>query len=151
MAKMGDRDHLKIRRAKPIDAARMAALSGELGYPATTAEMRVRLRAIQPATDNVVLVAQSPDGELIGWIHASVQRLLEVPRRAEINGLIVGEGYRSLGAGARLLEQVERWARGKKCVHMSVRSNVLRDRAHLFYERQGYEHYKTQKAFRKAL
>jgi hypothetical protein len=34
---------------------------------------------------------------------------------------------------------------------MSVRSNVIRDRAHKFYERQGYEHYKTQKAFRKPL
>jgi hypothetical protein len=28
---------------------------------------------------------------------------------------------------------------------------VIRDRAHKFYERQGYEHYKTQKAFRKPL
>jgi len=34
---------------------------------------------------------------------------------------------------------------------MSVRSNVIRDRAHKFYERQGYEHCKTQKAFRKRL
>jgi len=31
------------------------------------------------------------------------------------------------------------------------RSNVVRDRAHAFYLRNGYEHYKTQKAFRKAL
>jgi len=36
-------------------------------------------------------------------------------------------------------------------VNMSVRSNVIRDRAHKFYERQGYEHCKTQKAFRKRL
>jgi hypothetical protein len=28
---------------------------------------------------------------------------------------------------------------------------VIRERAHTFYERQGYEHYKTQKAFRKPL
>jgi hypothetical protein len=34
---------------------------------------------------------------------------------------------------------------------MSVRSNVLRERAHNFYLRAGYEHYKTQKAFRKPL
>jgi hypothetical protein len=34
---------------------------------------------------------------------------------------------------------------------MSVRSNVLRRRAHGFYLRNGYEHYKTQKAFRKTL
>jgi hypothetical protein len=34
---------------------------------------------------------------------------------------------------------------------MSVRSNVVRERAHKFYERGGYEHYKTQKSFRKPL
>jgi len=28
---------------------------------------------------------------------------------------------------------------------------VIRDRAHAFYLREGYEHYKTQKAFRKPL
>jgi ribosomal protein S18 acetylase RimI-like enzyme len=151
MTKIENRDKLKIRRAKPTDAARMAVLSGELGYPTTTAEMRARLRAVKPAGDNAVLVAQTSGGEVIGWIHASVERLLEVPMRAEINGLVVSEGHRSLGAGARLLDVIEKWARSKKCVHMSVRSNVLRDRAHGFYERQGYEHYKTQKAFRKPL
>src|SRR6266550_2924266 len=37
------------------------------------------------------------------------------------------------------------------CKSMSVRSNVIRERAHKFYERNGYEHYKTQKSFRKPL
>src|SRR5262249_16277043 len=137
MARIGNRDNPKIRRAKLADAPRMATLSGELGYPTTAAEMRTRLRAIGPPADNVVLVAHAPDGAGIGWIDARVEGLVEVPQRAEINGLVVGEEYRSLGAGARLLDEVEKWARSKKCVHMSVRSNVLRDRAHAFYERQG--------------
>jgi len=38
-----------------------------------------------------------------------------------------------------------------RCKGVSVRSNVLRERAHTFYVRHGYEHYKTQKAFRKPL
>jgi GNAT superfamily N-acetyltransferase len=88
---------------------------------------------------------------VIGWTHVGVSFLLEVPLRAEINGLIVSEASRSLGTGARLLEAAEDWARTKKCEGMSVRSNVIRDRAHAFYERNGYEHYKTQKAFRKPL
>ena len=49
------------------------------------------------------------------------------------------------------LEAAEDWACQHDCPSMSVRSNVIRDRAHKFYERQGYEHYKTQKAFRKTL
>ena len=150
---MTDKDkpsELKIRRAKDNDAAYLAALSGELGYPVTAAEMRLRLRRLKPAAENAVFVAET-HGEVIGWLHVSVNHLMEVPLRAEINGLVVGEKQRSNGAGARLLDAAEKWARGKKCVNMSVRSNVVRERAHVFYERNGYEHYKTQKAFRKPL
>jgi GNAT superfamily N-acetyltransferase len=142
---------LKIRSPEPGDSESLAVLAGELGYPASAAEMKARLRAIKPSADNAIFVAQAPTGDVIGWIHVSVTRLLEVPLRAEVNGLVVGEAYRSSGAGARLLDEAEAWARKKKCVNMSVRSNVIRDRAHKFYERQGYEHYKTQKAFRKRL
>jgi GNAT superfamily N-acetyltransferase len=141
---------LKIRRAKGSDAACLAALSGELGYPVTTAEMGSRLSRLKPAADNAVFVAETR-GEVIGWVHVSVTYLLEVALRAEVNGLVVSEKQRSNGAGARLLEAAEKWARGKRCVNMSVRSNVVRERAHTFYERHGYEHYKTQKAFRKLL
>jgi GNAT superfamily N-acetyltransferase len=144
------RSELKIRRARSGDAARLAVLSGELGYPATSSEMKIRLRRLKPASDHAVFVAES-GGEVLGWLHVSASYLLELPQRAEVNGLVVTEARRSLGAGARLLDAAEAWARKKKCVSMSVRSNVLRDRAHAFYERHGYEHYKTQKAFRKPL
>jgi GNAT superfamily N-acetyltransferase len=145
------RSGVKIRRAKSSDAARLASLSTELGYPATPREMKSRLSRLKPASDNAVFVAENGTGEVVGWLHVSVTRLLEVPLRAEVNGLIVSEAHRSKGAGAELLEAAERWARSKKCVNMSVRSNVIRKRAHQFYERNGYEHYKTQKAFRKPL
>jgi len=151
MRKTLDCAPLKIRRAESGDVGPLAVLAGELGYPTSTAEMKARLRAMKPSADNEIFVAQARTGEDIGWIHVSVTRLLEVPLRAEVNGLVVGEAYRSSGAGARLLDEAEAWARKKKCVNMSVRSNVIRDRAHTFYERQGYEHYKTQKAFRKGL
>lgn len=141
---------LRIRRARVSDAPRLAELSGELGYPATAKEMKQRLAQIKPPTHHAVFVAEAKKN-VIGWIHVSVTPLLEVPRRAEVNGLIVGEGQRSAGTGAKLLEAAEKWARAKKCKGMSVRSNVIRERAHDFYERQGYTHFKTQKAFRKPL
>jgi GNAT superfamily N-acetyltransferase len=143
--------NIKIRRARSSDSARLAILCTELGYPVMASEMRARLSRLKPAADNAVFVAETFDREVIGWLHASVSHLLEVPLRAEINGLVVGEGQRSKGAGAQLLNAVEDWARKKKCLSISVRSNVIRERAHAFYERHGYEHYKTQKAFRKPL
>ena len=146
-----DRDELRIRRAKSGDAPRIAELAGELGYPATAAEMRERLRGIGPASQHAVLVAETAKDGVIGWLHVSREPLLEVEIRAEVNGLVVAEGQRSAGAGARLLAAAEEWARKHGCKGMSVRSNVIRERAHKFYERNGYEHYKTQKSFRKPL
>ena len=142
---------LNIRRAKGTDAPRIAILSGQLGYPATATEMRKRLAGIKPASQHAVFVADSPEDGVIGWTHVSKQPLLEAEIRAEVNGLVVAEGQRSLGTGALLLAAAEDWARKHGCKGMSVRSNVLRERAHKFYERHGYEHYKTQKSFRKPL
>jgi GNAT superfamily N-acetyltransferase len=145
------KNELKIRRAKSGDAPRLAELAGQLGYPATADQLRQRMRRIQPASQHAIFVAESPKDGVIGWLHLSRQPLLEVEMRAEVNGLVVAEGQRSLGAGARLLAAAENWARKHGCKGMSVRSNVIRERAHKFYERNGYEHYKTQKSFRKPL
>jgi GNAT superfamily N-acetyltransferase len=148
-----DRTSIRIRKARRGDAERIAQLSGELGYPATAAQIATRLRQLKPASKHAVFVAESPDAAtgLIGWLHVSVSHLLESDIRAEVNGLIVAEGRRSAGAGAKLLKAAEEWARRHGGQAMNVRSNVIRERAHRFYERNGYEHYKTQKAFRKAL
>jgi GNAT superfamily N-acetyltransferase len=151
MRPKGKEKELKIRRAKASDAPRIAELSGQLGYPATAAQMRQRLRGIRPASQHAIFVAESGEEGVIGWLHVSKEPLLEVEIRAEVNGLVVAEGQRSFGAGARLLAAAENWARGHGCRSMSVRSNVIRERAHQFYERNGYEHYKTQKSFRKPL
>ena len=144
---------MKIRRARRADAERIARLSGELGYPASAAQVATRLRQLTPVSKHAVFVAESPDAAtgVVGWVHVSVAHLLESDIRAEVNGLVVAEGQRSAGAGAKLLEAAEEWARRRGCRGMNVRSNVIRERAHGFYERNGYEHYKTQKAFRKPL
>jgi len=140
-----------VRLARESDAAQIAKLTGQLGYPSTTEDILRRMRSLEPAALHALLVAESPAGEVIGWGHVSVNHLIENDVRAELNGLVVAEGQRSLGAGQRILEQAEKWARQQGCRALNLRSNVIRARAHQFYERQGYEHYKTQKAFRKAL
>jgi len=142
---------LKIRKAKRTDAARIAELCGELGYPSTPQQVEKRWLRLMPRSKHMVFVAEAPGPYVVGWVHVSVASLLECDRRAEVNGLIVAEGHRSSGAGAKLLAAAEKWARECSCQAVNVRSNVIRERAHKFYERQGYEHYKTQKAFRKPL
>jgi GNAT superfamily N-acetyltransferase len=126
-------------------------LSGELGYPATAKDISKRMRKLRAAPPNALFVAEPPDAGIVGWAHVSVTHLVEIETCAELNGLVVAKGQRSLGAGSQLLAAAEAWARRNGCPSMSVRSNVVRDRAHAFYQREGYEHYKTQKAFRKKL
>jgi 3-methyladenine DNA glycosylase AlkD len=130
----------KIRRARVADAERIAVLSGQLGYATSTKTMAKRLKNALGDNRGACYVAETGGLGVMGWIHVSVTPLLEVERRAEVNGLIVDERARSSGIGLCLL-----------CTGMSVRSNVLRERAHGFYLRHGYEHFKTQRAFRKSL
>jgi GNAT superfamily N-acetyltransferase len=137
-----------IRRGKIADAERVAELSGQLGYPATKKEIVKRMKRLTPTSQHAVFVAEVA-GSVMGWVHVTASRLMEVEQRAEVNGLVVDETTRSRGAGRLLLEAAEKWANRAGCKSMSVRSNVKRGRAHEFYEKNGYEHYKTQKAFRK--
>jgi GNAT superfamily N-acetyltransferase len=141
---------IRIRGARSADAERLAELTTELGYPTTPREMKTRISLLKKGGDCAVFVAESA-GQVIGWIHVGTCYLLEMGPCGEVRGLIVAAGKRSLGAGARLLSAAETWARKHSCEGMAVRSNVIRERAHAFYEREGFEHYKTQKAFRKPL
>src|SRR4029077_4481082 len=102
---------LKIRRAKSADAPQIAVLTGQLGYPATTMQMRKRLLGIKPSSQHAIFVADSAKDGVIGWVHVSRQPVLEGEIRAEVNGLVVAEEQRSLGAGAKLLAAAETWAR----------------------------------------
>lgn len=140
-----------IRAPEPQDYARMAELAGQLSYKSNAEEVARRLLGMRGSADHAVFVAETADGDLVGWIGAFVYRCVEADARAEISGLVVDERVRSLGIGRRLLERAEQWAREKGCAAVGVRSNVIRGRAHTFYERLGYEHIKTQKSFRKIL
>ena len=148
---MTSESSVKIRLASASDAVRVAELSGQLGYPTPAKEMSRRLTNVLRDRDAACFVAETKDLGVVGWVHVSTTPLIEVERRAEVNGLVVDETVRSRGAGWLLLDAGEKWAKKQGCKGMSVRSNVLRERAHGFYARHGYEHYKTQKAFRKTL
>jgi hypothetical protein len=50
-----------------------------------------------------------------------------------------------------LVERGEEWARQRRLAVIGVRSNIIRERTHAFYERLGYAATKTQKVFRKML
>jgi GNAT superfamily N-acetyltransferase len=96
-------------------------------------------------------VAEGPDGEVVGWVGVYVFRSVETDPYAEISGLVVDEKVRSRGIGRVLLQAAEEWALGQGCDEIAVHSNVIRKRAHAFYEQNGYRLRKTQAALHKGL
>jgi GNAT superfamily N-acetyltransferase len=142
---------VSIRRATLDDAARLAALSDVLGYPVAVADLAERLRHLLARSEDVVLVAETAPGQVVGWLHGAEQELLESGRRCEILGLAVDESHRARGVGRRLVQAVEAWAAARGLDRMAVRSNVARTESHPFYERLGYARAKTQHAYRKCL
>jgi GNAT superfamily N-acetyltransferase len=133
------------------DAAILADLAGQLGYPTTEAELAERLRRVLGSANDAVLVAVTDGDRPIGWVHVGRELLLEATDTASLQGLVVDEAHRSGGVGAELLAAAEDWARANGCTRMTVRSRVARERAHRFYEREGYLLEKTSHVFRKSL
>jgi len=143
-------DHVAIRLARIGDAERVAELATQLGYPTTAEETRLRLAQVEQAEGHAIYVAEL-DSQVVGWIHVCVRPLVQVERVAEIEGLVVDEACRGQGVGRLLVQQAERWAWEQGSGTMYVRSNVVREGAHAFYERAGYENIKTSLTFRKTL
>lgn len=140
-----------VRPPEVRDCERMAKLAGQLNYPSTSAQIRARLDAMRDSSEYVVYVAELSGKGVAGWIGLRISRSVEQDACAEITGLIIDESIRSCGIGRILLDVGERWAREQGCESVSVHSNVVRQRAHQFYERNGYAYVKTQQYLVKPL
>lgn len=141
----------QIRTALERDAAQIAHLSHELGYPVAESELQLRLTALLASTRDLVLVAAGPESALLGWIAVTSHLALEISPRAEITGLVVGAAARRAGVGRALVDAVEAWAAQQGFGVIAVRSNVLRSESHPFYQSLGYRQRKTQHYYEKTL
>ena len=140
-----------VRQMRPEDTSSVAALTTQLGYPATEDEIRRRYDLIKDRWDARLFVAQHAGNVIVGWIHVQATYLLECDARAEIWGLVVSDKARGTGVGRRLVEAAEEWALIRGLDVIVLRSNYLRTEAQGFYEHLGYTVTKTQNAFRKNL
>jgi len=107
-----------------------------------------RMRQIAGDAHRAVLVA-CLDDVVAGWIDLSVEYHLQ----SEPAVLIGGWWLRSRrGAGiGRLLCKAAETGLGAGVTRLRVRSNVIRERAHAFYQRDGYARVKTSAVFEKIL
>ena len=137
-----------IRDARPDDSEVLAALLGELGYPATAEAVRSRLERLGIVGDRVV-VADS-DSEVVGLAHLQVTPTMEHDRpAAKIGALVVAEAHRGEGIGRALVEALADEARVRGCALLFLTTSARRTDAHEFYRRVGLE--ETGKRFTKTL
>ncbi len=140
-----------IRTARNYDAPAIAGLGDQLGYVANRQQIAMRLAGIESEHSSRVFVAENGDGLVVGWLHVASRTQLTEDACAEILGLVVDESARGVGIGADLVRAAEAWARAEGCTRIRVRSRDTRERAHRFYEREGYARNKVQVVLHKAL
>lgn len=138
-----------VRQALATDAQRIAALAGQLGYDVPVAHVERQLERMDE--QQTIFVAVVPRAGVVGWIGVALCETLTDSGRADIQGLVVEDEYRGNGIGQLLVQAAEEWARHRNCTSVRLVSNVVRERAHEFYKRLGYDILKTQHAFKKVL
>jgi GNAT superfamily N-acetyltransferase len=142
---------VKIRKANLADASAIARLAGQLGYPTTSEEAKDSLRSFLQKKDHAIYIAETPDKLVVGWVHVFEANYLMEESFAEIGGLIVDESNRGRGIGRALVETAEGWAVTMGYRYLQIRSNIIRMKAHRFYEQIGYNLAKTSLVFVKPL
>ncbi|TXK46084.1 GNAT family N-acetyltransferase [Pontibacter qinzhouensis] len=135
-----------IRIAEANDSAGIAALTQELGYQASAADIAVRLRNLSQSQQDVVLVAATP-GQVVAWLHAFVSVRVTSAPFVEVGGLVVQEESRGQGIATKLLQEVSTWSRRQGISKLRVRCNVNREETHRFYHSRGFSETKEQKVF----
>jgi GNAT superfamily N-acetyltransferase len=141
---------ITVRAMTAADLAAAQPLLAQLGYALSPEEVRRRFAAVTAAGDHAAFVAESA-GRVIGLLHVYGRPALEKPPEAIVQALVVDATIRRGGVGARLMAAAERWAADQGFGSVALSSNVVRNDAHAFYRRRGYDVIATGHWFRKAL
>jgi GNAT superfamily N-acetyltransferase len=132
------------------DLPLVALLSAQLGYTGPLEHFVDRYHELAASGDHALFVAVA-DGAVVGWIHIRLHLALVDAPAAEVAALVVDAAQRGHGIGRSLMGKAEAWATDHGLRRIFLRSNVVRDDAHGFYARLGYEHTKTSHLFAKPL
>ena len=134
-----------------VDAAIVAGLSSELGYPATADLITQRITLLSAQAAQKLFVAEHLQQGLVGWVHVYGVQPFQADQYAEIGGLVVDTLARRTGAGTALMHAAETWASEHGYSSMRLRSGMHRPEAHLFYAAIGYKKVRESMMFRKIL
>jgi GNAT superfamily N-acetyltransferase len=140
---------VEIRDAGPDDAARLAELLGQLGYPTEADAVVRRLERLAASGIDRVLVAVD-GGSIVGLVSVHVSRSLEYDGdAAKVSAVVVDERRRATGVGRALIAAAEAEARDRGCEVLWLTTAEYRAGAHAFYRALGFE--ETGRRFARSL
>lgn len=140
---------IAIRDGIIEDAAVIAVLLGELGYPSQPDGVRARLARLLVGEGSRVFVAER-EAKVLGVLGLHRMPVLtSLSDVAMIIALVVTEGDRRSGVGRLLIARAEDEARAWQCGRIMVTSAERRADAHAFYQHLGYEY--TGRRFAKVI
>lgn len=127
-----------MRQAAVDDAAAVASLLAELGYPNSPAFAREKLAALAASDADAVFVGEEA-GAVVAFGHVHAATMFHAPGKlGRVMALVVSEERRRRGLASALMAALERWARAAGCTKMEITSGIHRPGAHEFYARLGY-------------
>lgn len=127
------------------DLGPVGALSDQLGYPVNLSELAKRFEELTSLPNHQLLVIN--DQGVKGWIHLEIVYDLIEEKKIEIKALVVDEKERRKGYGRQLVEAAREWAKTNLISTIYLSCNIIRDRAHSFYLREGFSKTKTSHFF----
>lgn len=135
---MTDLPGTTLRPAVPADAARIAALFTDEGYPVAPSVVEARLARFHDDRSRVIVA--DADGTVMGFIAIHVLPRFEHDDVAvRVLALVVDGSARERGIGRRLIEEAERIGRASGAAFVEVTAGHHRPDARRVYEALGYD------------
>jgi GNAT superfamily N-acetyltransferase len=141
--------NVSVRRAVESDAAAIATLSTQLGYPGETQQAAARLRSLKDHPNIQAHVAEQ-GGKVVGFIGLEAFPAFHRDGlHGYVTALVVDAEVRGGGVGGELLKAAEAWFAERGVKRVNLTTALHREAAHGFYEKHGYTF--TGKRFTKIL
>ena len=133
-------EEIIIREATIEDAAAIASLLNQLGYPATESAALEKITVYKQPT--YALFIAEIEKNAVGYIALHYYDTLHWQKPiGRITSFCVDENYRGSGVGIALLKASEDYFTKVGCQKIEVSSNKRREETHQFYLKRGYQEY----------
>ncbi|MDN3693648.1 GNAT family N-acetyltransferase [Chryseobacterium tructae] len=130
---------MNLRKMNEKDLEVVIKLLDQLGYADANEFLPFKIKSLLEDSDEYLTIAEDSEGNVTGFI--SIHIIPQIALKgdfARISYFSVDECSRSSGIGKLLEEYCEKIARERNCNRIELHCNSHRERAHRFYDRQGY-------------